>query len=208
RGRGLARVQGGSDQRHRARRAQRAHPQGCRGVGRVDAPPTAGAGGAPGAQGEARTEAPMKRIDGVALRAEGGRFEILDQTRLPHEEVWLDGTRPGEMVPHLRRLSVRGAPLIGVAAALSIGAAAERGIGAESLRSAMALLREARPTAANLGWAMDRLRAVLDGGGSASDLLLEAEAIYDEDVAACLRMGDLGADLIQRGEQVLAHCNA
>src|SRR5262249_24387051 len=71
----------------------------------------------------------------------------------------------------------------------------------------MALLREARPTAANLGWAMDRLRAVLDGGGSASDLLLEAEAIYDEDVAACMRMGDLGADLIQRGEPLLTHCH-
>ena len=60
----------------------------------------------------------------------------------------------------------------------------------------------------NLAWAMDRLRAVLDAGGSAADLVREAEAIHDEDVAACERIGDLGADLVRAGEQLLTHCNA
>ena len=150
----------------------------------------------------------MKRIDGVALRAEGKRFEVLDQTRLPDVEVWLDGSAPEAMVGHIHRLSVRGAPLIGVAAALSVASAAERGAGEASLRTSIARLREARPTAVNLAWAMDRLRAVLQAGGGAAELVREAEAIHDEDVAACERIGELGADLVQRGEQILTHCNA
>ena len=150
----------------------------------------------------------MKRIDGVALRAEGKRFEVLDQTRLPDVEVWLDGTDPEGMVGHIRRLSVRGAPLIGVAAALSVASAAERGAGEATLRTSIARLREARPTAVNLARAMDRLRAVLEAGGSAAELVREAEAIHDEDVAACARIGELGADVVQRGEQILTHCNA
>ena len=150
----------------------------------------------------------MKRIDGVALRAEGERFEVLDQTRLPDAEVWLDGSDPEAMIGHLQRLAVRGAPLIGVAAALSVAAAAERGAAGAALRTAVARLREARPTAVNLAWAMDRLRAVLDAGGAAADLVREAEAIHDQDVAACARIGELGADLVQPGEQLLTHCNA
>jgi len=150
----------------------------------------------------------VKRIDGIALRADRGRFEVLDQTRLPDAEVWLDAREPEAMVSHLQRLSVRGAPLIGVAAALSVAAAAERGAGADALRTGMARLRAARPTAVNLAWAMDRLRSVLDRGGSAADLVREAEAIHDEDVAACFRMGELGAQLLAPGEQLLTHCNA
>jgi len=150
----------------------------------------------------------VKRIEGLALRSDGSRLEVLDQTRLPDDEVWLDGSEPGEMVGHLQRLSVRGAPLIGVAAALSVAAAAGRGADTASLRSAIAGLRAARPTAVNLAWAMDRLGAVLDAGGSTADLVREAEAIHDEDVAACARMGELGADLVRPGEQLLTHCNA
>ena len=150
----------------------------------------------------------MKDIDGVALRANGKRFEVLDQTRLPDEEVWLDGTDPAAMVGHIQRLSVRGAPLTGVVAALSVAAAAERGAGRQSLLAALPRLRDARPTAVNLAWAVDRIRRVVDAGGSVADLVREAEAIYDEDVAACIRMGDLGADLLAPGEQLLTHCNA
>lgn len=150
----------------------------------------------------------MKRIDGVALRADGGRFEVLDQTRLPDAEVWLDGSDPEGMVGHIQRLSIRGAPLIGVSAALSIAAWAERGASGPSLRAAVARLREARPTAVNLAWAMDRMRGVLDAGGGVVDLVREAEAIHDQDVQACARMGELGADLLQAGERLLTHCNA
>jgi methylthioribose-1-phosphate isomerase len=150
----------------------------------------------------------VKQIEGVALRAGGSRFELLDQTRLPDAEVWLDATDPEAMVGHLQRLSVRGAPLIGVAAALTVAAFAERGVDGAALRVAMDRLRRARPTAVNLAWAMDRLRAVLDAGGSTADLVREAEAIHDEDVAACERMGELGSAVVRPGENVLTHCNA
>jgi methylthioribose-1-phosphate isomerase len=150
----------------------------------------------------------VKHIHGVALRAGGTKFEILDQTRLPHAEVWLDGGEPEEMVGHIQRLSVRGAPLIGVSAALCIACAAERGADPDALRRAVLLLRDARPTAVNLAWAMGRLRAVIDAGGGREELVREAEAIHDEDVAACDRMGELGAALVHRGEQLLTHCNA
>ena len=150
----------------------------------------------------------MKQIEGIALRAAGARFELLDQTRLPDAEVWLDATDPEAMVGHLQRLSVRGAPLIGVAAALSVAALAERGADGPAIRSAIERLRRARPTGVNLGWAMNRLRTLLDAGGSTADLVREAEAIHDEDVAACQQMGELGAELFRAGEQVLTHCNA
>jgi methylthioribose-1-phosphate isomerase len=150
----------------------------------------------------------VKHIEGVALRADDHRFEILDQTRLPDAEVWLDASDPDAMVGHIQRLSVRGAPLIGVAAALSVAAVTERGADLPALHAAIERLRGARPTAVNLAWAMDRLRGALDAGGGAADLVREAEAIHDEDVAACARMGDLGADLVRPGEQLLTHCNA
>ena len=150
----------------------------------------------------------MKHIEGVALRGGHRRFEILDQTRLPDAEIWIDASDPEAMVGHIQRLSVRGAPLIGVAAALSVAAITERGADRPALHAAIERLRGARPTAVNLAWAMDRLRGVLDAGGSAADLVREAERIYDKDVAACKRMRDLGADLVRPGEQLLTHCNA
>src|SRR5262249_16833571 len=205
---GLGRVDGGGGERHRAGGAQRAHPQGRGGAGRVDPAAAARGGGAPGAPGPHRTEAPVKHIDGIALRAGGARFELLDQTLLPDAEVWVDATDPEAMVGHIQRLSVRGAPLIGVAAALTVASLAERGADGPALRTAIERLRRARPTAVNLGWAMDRLRALLEAGASAADLVREAEAIHDEDVAACQRMGELGAGLFRAGEQVLTHCNA
>ena len=62
----------------------------------------------------------MKDLHSLALKVESGHLWILDQTRLPDEEVWLEGNDPAVMVGHIQRLSVRGAPLIGVAAALSL----------------------------------------------------------------------------------------
>ena len=173
--------------------------KGSRGAGRLHPAASPGAGGAPGTPGPHRTEAPVKDIHGVALRARDRRFEILDQTRLPDAEVWLDGSDPEAMVGHIQRLSVRGAPLIGVAASLSVAAFAERGADCSAVHTAIDRLRRARPTAVNLAWAMDRLGAVVDAGGSAADLICGGGAIHDEDVAACERMGDLGADLIRSG---------
>lgn len=150
----------------------------------------------------------MKDLNSLALRAAGRRLEILDQTLLPGAERWVTVAGPAHMVALIRQLSVRGAPLIGVAAALSLAAFAESGAGSVDLRAAAADLRAARPTAVNLMWAMDRLAAVLDRGGSCRDLVREAEAIFDEDVRLCEAMAAQGLPLLGAGEAVLTHCNS
>lgn len=139
----------------------------------------------------------MKPFESLGLRHDGKTLWVLDQTRLPHEETWVDGSRPVDMVALIQRLAVRGAPLIGVAAAASLAASGLRG---EAYDSARLALEAARPTAVNLAWAMDRMK-------DAEDPAAEAEAIFDEDVALCERMADRGAALIAKGEAVLTHCN-
>jgi len=150
----------------------------------------------------------LRPMESLALRHDGRTLRILDQTLLPDREVWLEAGDPQAMVQHIRRLAVRGAPLIGVAAALSLAALAGAGARAEALRRAAAALREARPTAVNLMWAMDRMTAVLDAGGGAADLEAEAEAIFDQDVALCEAMARHGLGLLRAGEAVLTHCNS
>ena len=150
----------------------------------------------------------MKSLNSLALKVQDGTLKVLDQTRLPDQEIWLEGDDPVAMVGHIQRLSVRGAPLIGVAAALCFARFAEKGASRASLDSAFLELRHARPTAVNLMWAMDRMIGVLDDGGASADLAKMAESIFEEDVALCEAMADRGAALIAAGEAVLTHCNA
>jgi methylthioribose-1-phosphate isomerase len=100
---------------------------------------------------------------------------------------------------------VRGAPLIGVAAALSLAVYSQQTQDADNLRQWGLRLRAARPTAVNLMWAIDRLLPLCD-----DPLRLQAEAcaIFEEDVALCQRMAAAGAPLIQSGDHVLTHCNS
>lgn len=111
------------------------------------------------------------------------------------------------MLQHIQRLAVRGAPLIGVAAALCLARFAEDGAETTQLREASALLREARPTAVNLAWALERMDRILLGGGEKRELVREAEAIFEEDVAFCEAMARHGLGLFGSGEAVLTHCN-
>jgi len=148
------------------------------------------------------------RLESMALRHDGEGLLILDQTLLPGREAWLAADDPRTMVQHIQRLAVRGAPLIGVAAALSLARLGETGASAGALREAAALLRRARPTAVNLMWAMDRMGAVLDAGGGSAALSAQAEAIFTEDVALCEAMARQGAGLFGPGEAVLTHCNS
>ena len=150
----------------------------------------------------------MKDLCSLAAKVEGGRFYILDQTRLPFEEIWLSGDDPFEMAGHIHRLSVRGAPLIGVAAALSLARYIEGGASTAAAGEACAVLRKARPTAVNLMWAMDRMRNCLESGAGAGDMVSEAVRIFEEDVALCLALAEKGSSLIGKGESLLTHCNA
>lgn len=142
----------------------------------------------------------MKPFESLGLRYDGTTLWVLDQTRLPHEELWMDGTTPSTMVNLIQRLAVRGAPLIGVAAAASLACCVERGASPQEIEAARIALRASRPTAVNLMWAMDRMKKAVDP-------IAEAEAIFDEDVTLCERMADHGAALLGEGEAILTHCN-
>ncbi len=142
----------------------------------------------------------MNPFESLGLRHDGRTLWVLDQTQLPDTEVWLDGSDPGTMVALIQRLAVRGAPLIGVAAAASLATFAGRGASASEYAAACAALRMARPTAVNLMWAMDRMK-------KANDPVAEAQAIFEEDVRLCEGMARHGAELIQDGEGLLTHCN-
>jgi methylthioribose-1-phosphate isomerase len=139
---------------------------------------------------------------------DGGRdvVRILDQRRLPVEEVWMELGSADEVAQAIRDLAVRGAPAIGVAAAYGLAVEARRGASGARLVEAAERLARARPTAVNLAWAVRRMSGRLGDGAAA--LLAEAHAIRDEDEAACRRIGALGAPLIPRAARVLTHCNA
>ncbi|QDE40119.1 S-methyl-5-thioribose-1-phosphate isomerase [Luteibacter pinisoli] len=134
----------------------------------------------------------------------GDRLRLLDQRRLPAEEIWFDSVNSDDVTRAIRDLAVRGAPAIGIAAAWGVVLAAK---GGEDLASAMATLRAARPTAVNLMWALDRMKSRVDAGADAAALEREAQAIQDEDLAANRHMGELGASLIESGSHVMTHCN-
>ncbi len=127
----------------------------------------------------------------------GGVLRILDQTRLPAEVLYLEPAGYEDVAGAIRRLAVRGAPLIGITAAYGLALAARRG---QSLPQAAEHLGATRPTAVNLRWALERTLA-------AADPEAEALRIHDEQREADRRMGRHGAALIEPGATVLTHCN-
>jgi methylthioribose-1-phosphate isomerase len=147
-----------------------------------------------------------------------GRVRLLDQTRLPVEEVWLEIGDERDLADAIKQMRVRGAPLIGITAAYGVALAAARITAADmpgfltELDQAIEMLGATRPTAVNLFWALRRMRAVARRAATADEarsrLLAEARAIHEEDVAGNRMMGCIGADLIADGATVLTHCNA
>jgi methylthioribose-1-phosphate isomerase len=138
---------------------------------------------------------------------------ILDQTRLPGEERYLDLETVEAVAEAIRSLRVRGAPLIGIAAAMGVTLEARAGRTLDAVRAAVDILGATRPTAVNLRWALDRVtRRAVDASASGEDLhqalVAEADAIWNEDRAMCARIGRLGADLIGGDALVMTHCNA
>ncbi|HET7752482.1 MAG TPA: S-methyl-5-thioribose-1-phosphate isomerase [Anaeromyxobacteraceae bacterium] len=142
----------------------------------------------------------------VLWDAQSRGVRLLDQRRLPHEEIWLTLGTSDEVADAIRTLTVRGAPAIGVAAAYGLAAEALRGVTGEALAAAADRMARARPTAVNLAWAVKRIAQRFAGGPEA--VLAEAHAIRDEDEASCRRIGALGAPLIPQSARVLTHCNA
>jgi len=150
------------------------------------------------------------------IRWDGDVLRLLDQTVLPHHEDWLECRHPEDVAAAIRRLAVRGAPAIGVAAAYGLVLGVLHGPGettAERFQRAWDTLVVARPTAVNLRWALDRgervARRVLDAAPSeaAKVLLAWAEELRAADVEANRAIGRHGARLFAAGDRVLTHCN-
>jgi len=131
------------------------------------------------------------------VRLEDDAVVVLDQRRLPDEEVELRCTTAVEVADAIRTLAVRGAPAIGVAAAYGLALAAAHG---EDLEVAHALLAASRPTAVNLRWALDEMRA--------DPTAMRARRLHRDEVERCRRMGLHAAALVAPGSRVLTHCNA
>ena len=141
---------------------------------------------------------------------------LLDQRQLPAVETYVTCGRAEDVVAAIATMVVRGAPAIGIAGAFGVVLAARAAVAAAptdwrgALAPALQALREARPTAVNLAWAVDRMARV--AATLASDpvpaLLAEAQRIHAEDLAANRRMGMLGAAYLTPGDRVITHCNA
>ena len=147
------------------------------------------------------------------------RVRILDQRKLPHEVCYIDCRHVEAVAQAIRKMAIRGAPAIGVAAAMGIALAGQkmksRGLKTirRSLSKACDLLACTRPTAVNLFWAIDRMRKVFEGEWTDPDemkrrLVIEARRIYEEDKEINRRIGMQGRKLIPEGSGVLTHCNA
>jgi methylthioribose-1-phosphate isomerase len=151
------------------------------------------------------------------LYREGRILRLLDQRLLPAREVWLELEKTPEIAVAIRDMAVRGAPAIGVAAAYGAAFSMRSGqttAPQERFETARELLARTRPTAVNLFAALDRLdrrfRTVREEPPERieSSLIEEADALAADDLAACLRIGELGASLLPWQGTVLTHCNA
>jgi len=149
-----------------------------------------------------------------AIRYEPDRLMLLDQTRLPHETVWVTCRTAEDVYQAIRSMQVRGAPAIGAAAAFGLALEARRLAPAEvrsRLPEVAAWMKTARPTAVNLMQAVDEVMAALEEaprGGEADALYQRAVAIAERDIETNRRIGDIGAKWIAKhGGRVLTHCN-
>jgi methylthioribose-1-phosphate isomerase len=147
---------------------------------------------------------------------------MVDQRKLPAEEVYVSCRTAPEVARAIKTMVIRGAPAIGVAAAmgLALGVRSSKATGTQKLASEFyklcELMAATRPTAVNLFWAIDRMKGAFAAGVAAghsvgqlqAQLVAEAVAIHDEDVAGCRAIGAHGASVVPDGARILTHCNA
>jgi methylthioribose-1-phosphate isomerase len=147
---------------------------------------------------------------------------MIDQRKLPAAEVYVHCKTAAEVARAIRTMVIRGAPAIGVAAALGIALGMRKSTATGTQKFAAEfyktceLMAATRPTAVNLFWAIERMKRSLADSATAGDsveqikdrLEREADAIHDEDVASCRAMGAFGADVVPADAVILTHCNA
>jgi len=153
---------------------------------------------------------------------QGDVVVMVDQRKLPSQEIYVRCRTAQDVAKAIRTMVVRGAPAIGVAAAMGIALGMQRSNVkgtrqfAVEFQKVCDLMAGTRPTAVNLFWAIDRMKRAFAEGAQAGEstdeiaerLRREARAIHDEDVASCRAMGAFGAAVVPDGARVLTHCNA
>jgi len=151
---------------------------------------------------------------------DGDAVAILDQRILPHQEKFLRCTTAEQVIGAIKTMAIRGAPAVGVAGALALA------LGARSIRTddpkefrrkfskICHKVREARPTGANLGWAVERLYSIVVENPKADiselqeRILAEANAILTEDIVSNRQIGRWGREIVPKGARILTYCNA
>jgi methylthioribose-1-phosphate isomerase len=147
---------------------------------------------------------------------------MIDQRKLPAEEVYVRCKTAAEVARAIKTMVIRGAPAIGVAAAMGIalGMRKSKATGtqkfAAEFHKACELMAATRPTAVNLFWAIERMKRTFAAAAQAGEAVdqikarldAEAQAIHDEDVASCRAMGAFGAEVVPADARILTHCNA
>jgi methylthioribose-1-phosphate isomerase len=153
---------------------------------------------------------------------ENGEIVMVDQRKLPGQEVYVHCRTAAEVARAIKSMVIRGAPAIGVSAAMGIALGMRRSKTngtrqfAVEFNKTCDLMAGTRPTAVNLFWAIDRMKKAFAAGVQAGQsvdelkdrLEREARAIHDEDVESCRAMGRFGADIVPDGARILTHCNA
>src|SRR6266498_5681108 len=156
------------------------------------------------------------------IAREGDIVVMIDQRKLPAQEIYVRCKTGAEVARAIRTMVIRGAPAIGVAAAMGIalGMRKSKATGTQKFAAEFhklcELMAATRPTAVNLFWAIDRMKRSFAAGAQAGEsvdqikdrLDAEAAAIHDEDVASCRAMGAFGADIVPADARILTHCNA
>lgn len=151
-----------------------------------------------------------------AIRWENGVCILLDQTKLPHQEVYLPCKTAEEVIEAIRKLKVRGAPAIGIAGAyaavLAVKEALQKKHTVSQLAAAFEKVKMARPTAVNLQWSVARMRKLWDANHPVTETLLEtflkeAQGIHQEDIECNRKIATRGATLLPEKGAVLTCCN-
>src|SRR5437764_3039408 len=156
------------------------------------------------------------------IAREGDAVVMIDQRKLPADEVYVRCRTAAEVARAIKTMVIRGAPAIGVAAAMGIalGVRKSKATGTQKLAAEFYKICEqmaaTRPTAVNLFWAIDRMKRAFATAATAGQSVAqikdaldrEAQAIHDEDVASCRAMGAFGAEVVPADARILTHCNA
>jgi methylthioribose-1-phosphate isomerase len=156
------------------------------------------------------------------IAREGDAVVMIDQRKLPAQEIYVRCLGAAQVAKAIRTMVIRGAPAIGVAAALGIALGMRKSTATGTQKFAAdfyrtcELMAATRPTAVNLFWAIERMKrtfaAAAEAGASVEQIQdrldLEADAIHDQDVASCRAMGAWGAEVVPADARILTHCNA